>query len=127
MNSLRTIKTTRLSSGTVVLSDRQAEGREPSLDNVGGGVYRILKTIQFKAGEEFQYDGDVPKGFTETIGTKEEVIEKPAVEKVIKTKVTEPADEYSDMSKAELKAACDKRGIKCSPIAGKKKLAELLR
>lgn len=46
------------------LSKPQADARIASLHPVDGrkGWYTTTAPVQFKAGEEFQYDGDLPKG-----------------------------------------------------------------
>lgn len=53
----------RVESGQVKLSAEQAAGRRHCLDPVkvkedGSGVYQVKSAIQFKAGEEFGFDGD---------------------------------------------------------------------
>ena len=52
-----------LLSGKVKLTKDQASSREFSVECISkkGNTYKIIEGIQFKAGEEFSYDGDIPK------------------------------------------------------------------
>ncbi|MCK5602111.1 hypothetical protein KAR91_09585 [Candidatus Pacearchaeota archaeon] len=51
----------RFSTGVVVLSHAQASARIHNLKDLGKGEYEIVNPIEFKNGEKFGYDGDVPK------------------------------------------------------------------
>ena len=49
-------------SGTLRLSDEQYKSRSHALEATKvKGEYRILKSVQFKRGEEIGYDGEVGK------------------------------------------------------------------
>lgn len=47
-------------AGRIGLTRRQAEPRKRMLDPVGGGVYKIVGPIEFKAGEVILLD-EIPK------------------------------------------------------------------
>lgn len=59
-----------LHAGKVMLSKEQASPRMHALDVVDkkNDVYSIKSTIQFKAGEVFSYDGDIPKMLSDKVG-----------------------------------------------------------
>lgn len=50
-------------SGRVALDPRQAAARAHAVEAVKGtaGVFEVTAPIQFKRGERFGYDGDIPK------------------------------------------------------------------
>jgi len=48
-------------SGRVKLSVEQAASRLHNLKDLGEGIFEIINPIEFKHGEKFGYDGDVPK------------------------------------------------------------------
>lgn len=60
-----------LHSGRVKLTEDQANRRASCLSNdkKGGkaGVYNIEKPIQFKLGEVFGYDGEIPKSMLDEV------------------------------------------------------------
>lgn len=51
-----------LHSGKIRLTDAQAKDRRKVLIAEGAGVYSVTGQIHFKAGEQFGYDGELPKG-----------------------------------------------------------------
>ena len=55
-------KSAPISTGLVELTGDQARSRMHNLKARGGGVYEVLKPIEFKRGEEFGHDGDPGKG-----------------------------------------------------------------
>jgi len=59
-----------LSAGAVVgLSKDQASARSHAVSPVPDrkGWYLVKAQVQFKAGEQFSYDGELPKGMAETL------------------------------------------------------------
>jgi hypothetical protein len=55
-------KSVALHGGVLVLSKEQAEDRAHNLTDLGKGRYRVNRGIEFKQGEVFGYEGDLPKG-----------------------------------------------------------------
>lgn len=56
-----------LSTGMVELTNKQYVSRQHNLRELGGNRYEILKSIQFKKGETFGYDGELSKVFEKEI------------------------------------------------------------
>lgn len=54
-------KVVSISSGVVELVKHQADARMFALNPVGKNRFAVLKTIHFKHGETFGYDGELPK------------------------------------------------------------------
>lgn len=52
-----------LNAGKVGLTEQQAKSRAACIRKAGreDGVYEIIKPVEFKCGEVFEFDGDVPK------------------------------------------------------------------
>jgi len=68
MNFYRVIgRSAQFFSGTIKLSDRQSIPRAHLLKPVGEGIFEILSPIEFKAGEELSYDGEVNKAMLQNI------------------------------------------------------------
>lgn len=61
MKNYLTKKPISLLSGKIRLSDDQANARSDQLSKIVDDVYWISSKIEFKAGEIFGYDGDLPK------------------------------------------------------------------
>lgn len=64
MNTYKANAPVRLVMGVLKLTEKQAARRAHVLREVEdseGGVYELIGETQFKAGEEFGYDGKVPK------------------------------------------------------------------
>jgi membrane protein involved in colicin uptake len=57
--------------GVMHLTDEQAKHRERNLKKLGKGRYEVIGAVQFKRGEEFGYEGDLPKNMAENLTTKE--------------------------------------------------------
>ncbi len=51
----------------LALSQRQADRRAHLLADEGGGRYRTLAAVSFKAGEEFGVDVELPKALADVI------------------------------------------------------------
>lgn len=70
-----------INAGVVELSQNQAHRRRHLLKKVGDSLYEVISPIQFKAGEEFGYGGDVNKLLmTEITPIMKEPAEAPASE-----------------------------------------------
>jgi hypothetical protein len=67
MKRYKMLKIMNLNSGRVELNDNQYKRRAHALKHVHGNVYEIAKAIQFKVGEEFGYDGEIPKRWADCI------------------------------------------------------------
>lgn len=63
MKSVVAVAAITLASGRLKLSDAQASSRKHSLKAIkaDSGIYEIKFPVQFKAGERFGYDGEIPK------------------------------------------------------------------
>jgi len=59
-----------LQFGVLGLTAQQATARAHNLDELNDGRFRIVQPVQFKAGELFGYDGDLPKSLAARIETK---------------------------------------------------------
>jgi Tfp pilus assembly protein FimV len=65
-----------LGTGAIVgLSEAQAASRKAYLRPVEGskGKFELTSPIQLKAGEEFDYEGEVPKGMADQVGDAKQV------------------------------------------------------
>ena len=70
MNTYQVIgRVVELPAGTVELSDEQAARRKHAIERIGkrGRKFAILKPLQFKHGETFGYDGDLPKHLADAV------------------------------------------------------------
>lgn len=61
MKTYTTHQAISLHGGNVKLSKEQASARAHCLGECKRGIYPVLQTIYFKAGETFGYDGALPK------------------------------------------------------------------
>ncbi len=67
---VRALQTVTLGPGTVLaLSERQAARRAHLLLPEGSGRYRTVASVQFKAGEEFGVDAELPKALADVVET----------------------------------------------------------
>lgn len=55
-------KVVSISSGVIELVKHQSDARMFALNPVGKNRFTVLKTIHFKHGETFGYDGELSKG-----------------------------------------------------------------
>jgi len=96
-----------LTSGILKLSKDQARRRMRNLKALKDGSFEILRAVQFKAGETFDYDGDIPKTLANSLsefGSGITIAEKAAVAAAKKKKQKEPDStdaEEGDKDKAE--------------------------
>lgn len=61
------IFTTIIAAGRLRLTPDQARSRMHNLRDCGDGVYEIATPVQFKRGEQFDYDGLLPKSMASQI------------------------------------------------------------
>ena len=61
MKRFKTLKILTLASGRLQLSNAQAKPRLHNLKQIDGDIYEIIAPVQFKAGEEIGYDGEINK------------------------------------------------------------------
>lgn len=62
MKRYRAKQVITLASGSLVaLDDKQAGDRKGRIERIAPGRYRLKDALQFKAGESFGYEGDLPK------------------------------------------------------------------
>lgn len=59
-----------LQFGVLGLTGQQAMARLHNLVRLNNGKFRIMEPVQFKAGESFAYDGDLPKSLAARVETK---------------------------------------------------------
>jgi hypothetical protein len=62
-------RSVRLTSGVLKLSEDQVRRRSHKLKQVDGG-HEIVDSVEFKQGETFGYDGNVPKGLMKQLTEK---------------------------------------------------------
>lgn len=78
MQRYTTKKTVCLYSGILDLTPQQASSRLHCMDDLGEGLYQIKAPVQFKAGEEIGYDGDLSKELAESVEADTDQTEKPS-------------------------------------------------
>lgn len=61
MKRIRVINAANFGSGRLQLSTEQAKARLHNLKHVKDDIYEIDKPVQFKAGEEIGFDGEINK------------------------------------------------------------------
>jgi len=67
-----------VNAGHVKLDKDQARRRRHAIEAVevnkdtGAGVYKILRPVQFKNGEQFEYDGEFPKSMAHEVADPKE-------------------------------------------------------
>lgn len=70
MEKYRVTSPVTFAAGTRLgLTEAQARPRRHALVEIKRGVYETVSSVQFKAGEEIGFDGDVPKGLLDSLGT----------------------------------------------------------
>lgn len=67
MQKYKALKKVELFSGILELDKKQAAPRAHLLQDLGEGLYEITGPVQFKAGEEFGYDGEVTKAMAQDL------------------------------------------------------------
>lgn len=61
MRTYTTIAAARIGTGILALSLQQASTRTHALRDLGDGQYEILQPVEFKVGETFGYDQEIPR------------------------------------------------------------------
>lgn len=87
MNKYQATVVTNLVGGNVELDKDQLRRRRHLVTDNKDGTFAVKKSVQFKIGEEFGYDGDVPKGLAENLA---ELIDEAEAELVDETVVEYP-------------------------------------
>lgn len=82
-------------AGTVLgLTEKQAASRLHNLERIKSGVYRVLKPVEFKRGEEIGLQGEAQKIFFT-------VISEPESAKALAVKTKKPAEPSKNQKKEE--------------------------
>ena len=84
-------KSYRFFHGLVQLTEKQAGLRAHQLKPQGDGIFEIVQPIEFKAGEELGYDGEVNAALLQNIT--------PISEIKVEKKEEEPAKTFTPVSK----------------------------
>lgn len=98
-----TAPSARLTIGVLVLTDKQAAVRSHNLKQVGKNRYEIVNPVEFKAGEEIGYEGDLPKSLAENLTAKAEA--EAAAKKAATAEEKARAKAEAESAKAEAEAA----------------------
>jgi len=61
MKTYTTIAAARIGTGILALSVQQASTRTHALRDLGDGRFEILQPVEFKVGETFGYDQEIPR------------------------------------------------------------------
>lgn len=61
MKIFKTKAPVSIHSGKLRLTEKQALARASMVTKERAGLYRVIKPMEFKAGEKFGYDGELPK------------------------------------------------------------------
>lgn len=83
MNKYQATVVTNLIGGNVELDADQFRRRRHAVTKNEDGSYAVKNKIQFKAGEEFGYDGDVPKGLAENLAELVDEAEAELVDEIV--------------------------------------------
>lgn len=75
-----------INSGFLALTPKQYERRKHNLEKVKDGVYSVIKSVQFKRGEQFGYEGDINKSILQDVTPLKEATP-PANQKPVANKV----------------------------------------
>jgi hypothetical protein len=72
MYKYKALKNVEIGSGILELNKGQAAPRirARQITDLGEGLYEVTGVVQFKAGEEFGYDGEVGKALSEKLALK---------------------------------------------------------
>ncbi len=92
-----------LVGGAIKLTEEQARTRMHCLKSLGKNRYEITGTVHFKQGEEFDYEGDLPKALAInlTSAAEAEKAAKKAVEAEAKAKAKAEAEAKAAREKLE--------------------------
>lgn len=98
-----TAPSARLTSGVLVLTDKQAAVRSHNLKQVGKNRYEIVNPVEFKAGEEIGYEGNLPKSLADNLTGKAEA--EAAAKKASQAEEKARSKAEAEAAKAEAEAA----------------------
>lgn len=104
MNYTVTASSARLSTGVLVLTQKQASRRGHNLKALGKNRYEIVNPVEFKAGEVIGYEGEIPKALAD-------VLINEAEEKKENTKKAKAEAAAKAKAEAEAKAELESRFI----------------
>lgn len=136
MKNCRTTAVVNLRAGNVRLNRDQYRRRQHLVESVKGdikksdeAVFKIVQPIQFKAGEEFGFDGDIPKVGVELVdgcsATKKDRVA-PSAESGEADGGGDEVGPYDDMNRNDLKAELQARGIEYNGRGSNAEWIELL-
>ena len=72
MKTYMSLQPVTIQFGLVQLNKEQAKSRMHNLTLVDGDKYQIVNAINFKAGEVFGFDGQLPKSMVDSLDTDSE-------------------------------------------------------
>lgn len=101
-----TARIARLMAGVLILSVDQAKPRSHNLKPLGKNRFEIINAVEFKAGEEIGYEGDLPKALADnlTSAADAEKAAKKAAESEAKAKAKAAAEAQKLRDKLETEA-----------------------
>lgn len=108
MKTYTTTAAARIGTGILALSLQQASTRTHALRDLGDGQYEILQPVEFKVGETFGYDQEIPR--------------------VLAACLEESGEEaLEDLDQVQLLAMANTLGLSPHSRTGKPKLLEAIR
>lgn len=78
MQKFKALEIVRIVEGIVGLAADQYKRRKHLVEEVGENLFKILQPVTFKAGEEFEYDGNAKPLANKVVEVTEEIIEEVA-------------------------------------------------
>jgi hypothetical protein len=101
MDIYTTTEPVTLTSGILKLDADQARRRSKYLNKLEDGRFEIVQSVNFKSGETFGFDGDVPKAISKSLIDPDDAVKKSKI-KAKKDKKEDPIDQQvDDKEKAE--------------------------
>jgi len=107
MKTYTTILAARIGTGILALSVAQASVRRHALTSLGEGLYEITGPVEFKVGETFGYDQELPRCLVACLEESEQALE--------------------DMDQLQLLAMAQSLGLNPHPKTGKPKLLDAIK
>ena len=107
MKTYTTRAAARIGTGILALTPTQASSRLPNLRALGDGCFEILTPVEFKAGETFGFDQELPRSLVACLEESEQSIE--------------------DLEQPQLLAMAHALGLTPHPKTGKPKLLEAIK
>lgn len=108
MKTYTTIAAARIGTGILALSLQQASTRTHALRDLGDGRYEILQPVEFKVGETFGYDQEIPRVLAACLEESGEA-------------------NLEDLDQVQLLAMANSLGLSPHPRTGKPKLLEAIK